>query len=109
MAEHRERGLSLYDVHSDASGCAYSSRLRPILNMRPKYRAWRLQDAPRHFAAALYLVAWLEERGLASDVITDEDLDREGSGLLAHYSAVLTGSHPEYYTEAMHAGIQEYL
>jgi N,N-dimethylformamidase len=109
LAEHRELGLSLYDVHSDGSGCAYSSRLRPILNMRPKYRAWRLHDAPRHFAADLYLVAWLEERGLAYDVITDEDLDREGSELLGRYSAVLTGSHPEYYTEAMHVGVKQYL
>ena len=109
LAEHRELGLSLYDVHSDGSGCGYSSRLRPILNMRPKYRAWRLHDAPRHFAADLYLVAWLEERGFAYDVITDEDLDREGSELLARYSAVLTGSHPEYYTEAMHTGVQDYL
>ena len=45
LAEHRELGLSLYDSHSDGSGCCYSSRLRPILNMRPKYRAWRLHDA----------------------------------------------------------------
>ncbi|HLZ31158.1 MAG TPA: N,N-dimethylformamidase beta subunit family domain-containing protein [Chloroflexota bacterium] len=109
LAEHRELGLSLYDVHSDGSGCGYSSRRRPILNMRPKYRAWRLHDAPRHFAADLYLVAWLEERGFAYDVITDEDLDREGSALLARYRAVLTGSHPEYYTAAMHAGVQDYL
>jgi N,N-dimethylformamidase len=109
MAEHRELGLSLYDVHSDGSGVSYSSRLRPILNMRPKYRAWRLQDAPRHFAADLYLIGWLEARGFAYDVITDEDLHRAGSDLLATYQVVLTGSHPEYYTSAMHAGVQQYL
>src|SRR3984893_2530138 len=109
MAEHRELGLSLYDVHSDGSGCAYSSRLRPILNMRPKYRAWRLQDAPRHFAADLALIGWLEARGFVYDVVTDEDLHREGSELLARYKVVLTGSHPEYTTSAMHSGIQEYL
>ena len=109
LAEHRELGLSLYDFHSDGSGVCYSSRLRPILNMRPKYRAWRLHDAPRHFAADLYLIAWLEARGFAYDVITDEDLDREGAPLLARYSAVLTGSHPEYYTEAMHTGVRQYL
>jgi N,N-dimethylformamidase len=109
MAEHRELGLSLYDVHSDGSGVAYSSRLRPILNMRPKYRAWRLQDAPRHFAADLYLIGWLEARGFAYDVVTDEDLHREGSALLAPYRVVLTGSHPEYYTSAMHTGLQQYL
>ena len=109
MAEHRELGLSLYDVHSDGSGCSYSSRLRPILNMRPKYRAWRLHDAPRHFAADLYLIAWLEARGFAYDVITDEDLHAEGVDLLAGYRVVLTGSHPEYHTEAMHTGFRQYL
>jgi N,N-dimethylformamidase len=109
MAEHRELGLSLYDVHSDGSGCAYSSRLRPILNMRPKYRAWRLQNAPRHFAADLYLVGWLEARGFAYDVLTDEDLHREGSDLLAPYQVVLTGSHPEYVTSDMHTAVEEYL
>jgi N,N-dimethylformamidase len=109
MAEHRDLGLSLYDVHSDGSGCSYSSRLRPILNMRPKYRAWRLHDAPRHFAADLYLVGWLEANSIDFDVITDEDLHAEGHALLARYRAVLTGSHPEYYTEQMHTAIRDYL
>jgi N,N-dimethylformamidase beta subunit-like protein len=109
MAEHRELGLSLYDVHSDGSGCCYSSRLRPILNMRPKYRAWRLHDAPRHFAADLYLVAWLEAREFAYDVITDEDLHHHGSELLKRYRVVLTGSHPEYVTEPMRAAVRGYL
>jgi N,N-dimethylformamidase len=109
MAEHRELGLSLYDVHSDGSGCSYSSRLRPILNMRPKYRAWRLHDAPRHFAADLFAIAWLESRGFSYDVITDEDVHAEGVELLANYRVVLTGSHPEYHTEAMHTGFRQYL
>ena len=38
--EHPEYGGSLYDLHSDGSGVCYSSRLRPILNMRPKYSSW---------------------------------------------------------------------
>src|SRR5919109_2133373 len=109
LAEHRELGLSLYDVHSDGSGCCYSSRLRPILNMRPKYRAWRLHDAPRHFAADLYLIAWLEARGVSYDVITDEQLHTHGRELLARYRVVLTGSHPEYVTESMHLAVQAYL
>ena len=33
---HPEFGDSLYDLHSDGSGICYSSRLRPVLNMRPK-------------------------------------------------------------------------
>ena len=37
LNEHREYGGSCYDSHSDGSGVCYSSRLRPILNMRPKH------------------------------------------------------------------------
>jgi len=109
MAEHRELGLSTYDVHSDNSGVSYSSRLRPILNMRPTYRAWRLHDAPRHFAADLYLIGWLEQARQAYDVITDEDLHRDGVELLSRYRVVLTGSHPEYVTSAMHTAVRTYL
>ena len=32
--EHRDYGLSTYNVHTDGSGIAYSSRLRPIMTMR---------------------------------------------------------------------------
>lgn len=109
MAEHRELGLSLYDIHSDGSGCCYSSRLRPILNMRPRYRAWRLHDAPRHFAADLYLIGWLEARGFTYDVITDEDIHKEGADLLSRYRVLLTGSHPEYVTSAMRLAYRDYL
>jgi N,N-dimethylformamidase len=109
MAEHRELGLSTYDVHSDGSGVCYSSRLRPILNMRPNYRAWRLHDAPRHFAADLYLTGWLERSQHAYDVITDEDVDRDGLELLSRYRVVLTGSHPEYVTHAMQTAVRAYL
>ena len=59
---HREFGVSLYDAHSDGSGCCYSSLLRPIPSLRPKYRQW-LVGCPRHFAADLYMVDWLEHEG----------------------------------------------
>ena len=36
LNEHREYGHSLYDRHSDGTGVHISSRLRPVLNMRPK-------------------------------------------------------------------------
>ena len=35
LATHREFGYSFYETHSDGSGVSVSSRLRPILNMRP--------------------------------------------------------------------------
>ncbi len=38
LMEHPELGLSMYELHSDGSGVAFSSRRRPILNMRPRHR-----------------------------------------------------------------------
>src|SRR5690606_20949339 len=54
----------------------------------------------RHFPADTHLLAWLHAKGFDYDVITDEDLDREGAALLAPYRVVLTTSHPEYHTAA---------
>jgi N,N-dimethylformamidase len=54
-------------------------------------------------------VDWLEAKGIEFDVVTDEDLDAEGSALLSGYAAVLTGSHPEYSTERMLDGLKEYV
>ena len=42
LHEHPEFGVSMYDLHSDGSGVCYASRLRPVLNMRPKERLWQL-------------------------------------------------------------------
>lgn len=100
LNEHREYGLSTYSCHSDGSGVCYSSRLRPILNMRPKYRHW-LSPSLWQFNADLHLTDWLEQMGFEFDVHTDEDLDREGIALLSRYQVVLTGSHPEYSSERM--------
>jgi N,N-dimethylformamidase len=108
MAGHPEIGLSLYDAHADGSGCCYSSRLRPIPNMSPRYRYW-LTGSPRHLAGDLYLVDWLRHKGFRFDVLTDEDLHEEGAELLGRYRVVLTGSHPEYVTEAMLDATETYL
>jgi N,N-dimethylformamidase len=107
LAQHREYGLSTYDTHSDGSGVAYSSRLRPILNMRPKYRHW-LSPSLWQFNADLHLVDWLTAKGYEFDVITDQDLNFEGADLLKPYKVVLTGSHPEYYSGAMLDAVEEY-
>ena len=96
-----DNGLpGLYDLHSDGSGTAYVSRLRPILNMRPKFR-YRVWGAPARFPADLYLIDWLDARGFAVDIITDDDLHAEGIDLLAPYRVVITGSHHEYWTAQM--------
>jgi N,N-dimethylformamidase len=108
---HREIGLSLYDTHADGSGVCYSSALRPLLNLRPgKNSSWIGSNprAPWQFNADLDLIAFLETQGFRYDVATDEDLHREGLGLLSRYRTVMTGSHPEYYSTVMLDSIQGY-
>ena len=107
LNEHREYGLSTYSLHSDDSGVCYSSRLRPILNMRPKYRHW-LSPSLWQLNGDLHLVDWLEEKNFEFDIHTDEDLDREGVELLNKYQTVLTGSHPEYTSEKMFSAYEQY-
>jgi N,N-dimethylformamidase len=93
-------GRSTYNKHGDGSGISFSSRRRPILSMRPGFLTFcdARGSGIRHYPADFHLLAWLEAKGFAFDVITDEDLDDEGTALLAPYRAVLTGSHPEYHT-----------
>lgn len=93
-------GYSTYNRHPDGSGITLSSCLRPILTMRPGYLIYfdPKGSGMRHFPADLHLTAWLEEKGFAFDVITDEDLDRDGLAALSPYDVVLTGTHPEYHT-----------
>jgi N,N-dimethylformamidase len=108
LDEHKEFGISLYDVHSDGSGSCYSSHLRPIPSLRPKYRQWQF-GCPRHLAADLYLIDWLEHTGVAYDVVTDHDLHHHGQALLAPYAVVLTGTHPEYWSAQMRDAMAGYL
>ncbi len=108
LVDHPELSASLYDHHRDGSGFIYASRLRPIANLRPKYLKWR-QGGPRHLAGDLYLVDWLGAKGLDCDVITDEDLHRQGLELLRDYRVLLTGTHPEYTTAAMLSALEQYL
>jgi N,N-dimethylformamidase len=94
LVSHESLGYSLYEYHRDRSGVHFSSYHRPVLNMKPKGTAWA-------FCADMNLVAWLEAIDEPFDVITDEDLHREGIELLGHYRTVVTGTHPEYYSTPM--------
>lgn len=93
-------GRSTYNKHPDGSGVAFASRLRPILTMRPGFMTFVDQRGSglRHYPADTHLLYWLEQKGFAFDVVTDEDLDDEGLDLISDYKVVLTGSHPEYHT-----------
>lgn len=103
LQEHPEYGLSTYDNHSDGSGVRYASRLRPVHQVGPKTGpVWNINNDT-------HILGWFEEKGIAYDVITDEDLHKEGAALLEPYSAVVTGAHPEYYTTPMWDGLKTYL
>ncbi len=94
LQSHPEVGCSLYDHHRDGSGVHYSSRLRPVLNLKPKGIPWA-------FTADTNLLAWLDHIDQPFDVVTDEDLHRHGAAALDGYAAVLTGTHPEYHSTRM--------
>lgn len=95
LQEHREYAGSIYDTHTDGSGICLSSRLRPILSIRPKYDHF-LAQAPWQYPADLHLVYWLEHMGYEYDVFTDEDVTYDGLARLAPYNVIITGSHPEH-------------
>jgi N,N-dimethylformamidase len=104
LNEHIEYGGSLYDAHSDGSGICYTSRLRPLVNMRPKRQGtlggfghsklWGL-------AADTHIIDWLEAMGYEHDVLTDEELHDCGYQALAPYRVVIAGTHPEYCSTEM--------
>ena len=109
--EHKQFGLSTYDWHADGSGVAYSSRLRPILTLRPGYIAYvdLRGSGLRHFPSDMHLAAWLDAMGIGFDVITDHDVEREGPSLLRRYAAVLTGTHPEYQSPVTLDAARDYI
>lgn len=108
--DHPDYAHSTYNRHPDGSGVALSSRLRPILTMRPGFLTFN--DARgsglRHFPADSHLTDWLEAKGIAYDVMTDEDIDEGGAAALASYAVVLAGSHPEYHTSGTLDALEGY-
>ena len=108
MQEHPELGLCFYDLHNDGSGVYYSSRLRPIVNMQPKHigHLGGVGSNLWQFNADTHILGWLEQLTQPFDVITDEDLETEGLSAISGYRAVITGTHPEYYSVNMLDALQ---
>ncbi|MBV8650300.1 MAG: N,N-dimethylformamidase, partial [Alphaproteobacteria bacterium] len=102
LAEHPELGASTYDLHPDGSGVSHASARRPLFNFRPTGRFW-------NFSMDLCLIDWLEAQGIDYDVISDHDLHEMGTALLEPYRAVMTVSHPEYYTLEMLQALESHL
>jgi N,N-dimethylformamidase len=108
LSAHPEAGLSVYDRHTDGTGCCLVSLRRPVPNFRPDFVWWNT-GAPERFAADLYITDFLDHRGEAWDAFTDHDLHDEGVELLQRYQVILTGTHPEYCTREMLAAVRQYL
>ena len=108
LQRHPEYGASCYDSHRDGAGVCYTTRRRPILNMRPKHRM-APTVVPWQFPADLSIIYWLETMGYDYDVITDEDLHQEGIACLEPYNVVINATHAEYYSEAMMDATEDYL
>jgi N,N-dimethylformamidase len=102
-----DRGVCVYMPHSDGSMVYYVSRRKPTRSgsAGQGIRTWGAHTV----ASTLYLVDWLEEKRIDYDLVTDEDLHREGTDLLSQYRCVTLGSHAEYWTSAMLAGLRGYL
>ena len=104
-----EFGLSTYDSFADGAGVCFTSYKRPILNMRPKYRTsgmgitWQLP-------ADLSIIGWLEHHYKdAYEIVTDEDLHKEGLDAIKPYNCVISGTHPEYTSEKMLDAMEDFV
>jgi len=109
-AEFRHYGLSTYNDHSDGSGICHASHLRPLFNMRPGYLTFGTGEGSglRHLQADSHLIAWLEAKGIAYDIVTDRELHDEGIDAIRSYACVTTGTHPEYHTAETLNTLQTY-
>ncbi|WP_419841027.1 N,N-dimethylformamidase beta subunit family domain-containing protein [Candidatus Poriferisodalis sp.] len=94
IRDHPELGRSHYEKHPDGSGVMFSSRRRPVLNLRPGADGW-------NFTPDTDINAFLEHLEVGHDIVTDEDLHAEGLEAIAPYRVLVTGSHPEYWSTAM--------
>jgi N,N-dimethylformamidase len=111
LQEHPELGFSFYEVHADGSGVFHASRNRPIVDMQPGVKGFLggLGSNIWQFNADTHILGFLDHQQADYDVITDEDIHREGLSLLRHYNVVLTGTHPEYYSLAMLDAVQGFV
>ncbi len=94
VRQHPELGFSMYEKHLDGSGVMYSSRNRPVLQIRPGADGW-------NFTPDTDINAFLRHTAIGHDIIADEDVHFDGAAALAPYRVIVTGSHPEYWSTEM--------
>ena len=111
MQENPSLGYSFYDVHNDNSGVYYSSRKRPIIDFQPKFIA-KLGGKDSNvwqFNADTHILGWFNHFKQDYDVITDHDLQKHGLSIIKKYKAIVTGTHPEYYSLENADTLQSYI
>ena len=94
LRRHPEVGRSTYEKHADGSGVMFSSRRRPVLQLRPGADGW-------NFTPDTDLNAFLDHLRVGHDILADEDVHAEGIAALAPYRVIVTGTHPEYWSTRM--------
>ena len=94
LRHHPEVGRSTYEKHTDGSGVMFSSRRRPVLQLRPGADGW-------NFTPDTNLNAFLDHLRVGHDILADEDVHAEGIAALAPYRVIVTGTHPEYWSTRM--------
>lgn len=97
-----ELGKSCYDTHTDGSPVIYASMNRPVANFRPFGRIYK-------FCQDLMFVDWFDAMGMDVDIVTDDDIDREGIEAIRPYRALMTASHPEYMSRKFLDAIDQHL
>ena len=97
-----ELGKSCYDTHTDGSPVIFASMNRPVANFRPFGRIYK-------FCQDLMFVDWFDATDMDVDIITDDDIDREGIDAIRPYRALLTASHPEYMSRKFLDAVDQHL
>ena len=102
LRHHPEVGRSTYEKHTDGSGVMFSSRRRPVLQLRPGADGW-------NFTPDTDLNAFLDHLRVGHDILADEDVHAEGIAALAPYRVIVTGTHPEYWSTRMLDALEVWL
>jgi N,N-dimethylformamidase len=99
---------SLYDFHSDLSGVSLTSMRKPMCTLRDDYR-YPLCGDPHLLPVDLHLLRFCAREGIPVDLVTDFEVHAGGTALLQRYSAVITGSHPEYLSSDMEDSYRQFI
>ena len=102
LRHHPEVGRSTYEKHTDGSGVMFSSRRRPVLQLRPGADGW-------NFTPDTDISAFLDHLRVGHDILADEDVHAEGIDALTPYRVIVTGTHPEYWSTRMLDALEEWL